>query len=835
MEDERVASVATNRSPGDSDRWATARPLQVVSTTRESSDVSETPPEAASGQSERHLNVAFGIERFGLLPIRVPALAMAIALLLVVAAAFGIERIQIDDSLSQLFRSNTPEFAQFEQVSHQFPSNEYDALVIVEGKDLLSRDSIEKLRSLVTDLQLIDGARGVISLFSARGPPKSGEIPAPLFPDPLPEGAAYDAAVRNAMDNDLVRGKLLSEDGTLALVVLALDPDVVESDKLTAVVDDIRKTAADDLADSGLSVQLSGVPVMQLEIRKALERDRLVYNGIGFLAGCAIAILFFRRASFMAVAAGPPLLAIVMALGALGWLGFRLNMFLNVMTPLIMVISFSDSMQLTFAARDRIMAGEDKLTAFRNAIIVVGPACGLSHPPPGLSFLALLLSDSDLIRTFGEAGFISTAIALVTVLSLVPVLGVLLVRNEAAFVAGLKASDPGVDALRRFCAAIASQMVRRPGLYSLIALVVVCSLATVYLGLQPHYRLADQVPDKEQAIQGNNRLDAKLTGANPIDVLIKLPPGADLYSPETLDTIAEVHRTLEEQRGIGNVWSPETLRRWLAEKLGKSDVDTFRHYIQLLPKYLVRRFVSQDQKEIIVSGRVPDKDASRLLPIVDSLDTALNAVRATHPGYTIAITGLSVIAARNSAAMISRLNRGLTLEFAFIAVFIGLAFRSLAVMLASVLPGVFPVVAAGALLRLIGDGLQLYSVVALTVSFGLGLSATIQFMNRMWREDRADQDPAIAVQRATVLVGPALIITSIVLACGLAALYFSSLPPLRLFGWLSSFAMLAALVADFLILRPAITFLMRLTRRDALHRGQSQSEPRLSLGAHWKE
>ena len=35
-------------------------------------------------------------------------------------------------------------------------------------------------------------------------------------------------------------------------------------------------------------------------------------------------------------------------------------MFLNVMTPLIMVISFADSMQLTFAARDRLIAGEDK-------------------------------------------------------------------------------------------------------------------------------------------------------------------------------------------------------------------------------------------------------------------------------------------------------------------------------------------------------------------------------------------------------------------------------------------------------------------------------------------
>ena len=64
-----------------------------------------------------------------------------------------------------------------------------------------------------------------------------------------------------------------------------------------------------------------------------------------------------------------------------------------------------------------------------------------------------------------------------------------------------------------------------------------------------------------------------------------------------------------------------------------------------------------------------------------------------------------------------------------------------------------------------------------------------------------------------MLVGPALILTSIVLACGLAALAFSSLPLLRLFGWLSAFAMLAALVGDLLILRPTITFLMRLGRR----------------------
>ena len=173
---------------------------------------------------------------------------------------------------------------------------------------------------------------------------------------------------------------------------------------------------ADDLSGSGLNAQLSGVPVMQLEIRNAVERDGLTYNILGILAGCIIAIIFFRKISFMVVAAFPPIIAILLALGGLGWANFNLNMFLNVMTPLIMVISFSDSMQLTFAARDRLIAGQDKYTAFKNAVLVVGPACVLTHGTAGISFIALQFSDSELIRKFGEAGLAATIIALIAVL-----------------------------------------------------------------------------------------------------------------------------------------------------------------------------------------------------------------------------------------------------------------------------------------------------------------------------------------------------------------------------------------------------------------------------------
>ena len=339
----------------------------------------DTPARVAQSWLRHRHDLALGIERIGLVSLRFPAIVGVLAIVLAIAAGFGVARIKVDNSLSQLFRSDTPEFKLYQQESRLFPSSEFDVLVVVDGKTLLERPSIAKLRNLVIDLQLIDETRGIISLFSARQPPENGQLPAPLVPDNLPSGAAYQQLVQRISSNEIIRGKLLSTDGKLTLIVLGLNPDAIQSNRLSRIVEDIRQTADADLAGTGLKASLTGVPVMQLEIRNALERDRVIYNAVGFAAGCLIAILFFRRVSLMVIAAGPPLTAILLGLGALGWLDFRLNLFLNIMTPLIMVISFSDSMQLTFAARDRLIAGESRYQALGKtdpAINFRGPQTG---------------------------------------------------------------------------------------------------------------------------------------------------------------------------------------------------------------------------------------------------------------------------------------------------------------------------------------------------------------------------------------------------------------------------------------------------------------------------
>jgi uncharacterized protein len=250
----------------------------------------------AEGSGEHSgVGIALGVEKIGLLSLRGPLVATIAAILISVAAVFGLMRIKVDDSLSQLFRSDSAEFKQYEEVTRRFPSAEFDVLVVVEG-NILDRGSLEALRNMTTDLQLIDGTKSIISLFSARQPPEAGGIPEPLFPEELPEDpAAYKALTDRALNNDIIRGKLLSEDGTLALVVLALDPPVVDSKSLGDVVGEIRQTVDDDLEGTEVHGRLAGVPVMQLEIRTAVERDRIIYNLIGFIAGCVIAVIFFRR------------------------------------------------------------------------------------------------------------------------------------------------------------------------------------------------------------------------------------------------------------------------------------------------------------------------------------------------------------------------------------------------------------------------------------------------------------------------------------------------------------------------------------------------------------
>ena len=82
---------------------------------------------------------AFGLEKLGLIGLRAPAVTFALVVLVSALAVWGLLLLRVDDSLSELFRTDTEEFRRYEEIDRRFPSSEYDVLVVVEGKDLLKK------------------------------------------------------------------------------------------------------------------------------------------------------------------------------------------------------------------------------------------------------------------------------------------------------------------------------------------------------------------------------------------------------------------------------------------------------------------------------------------------------------------------------------------------------------------------------------------------------------------------------------------------------------------------------------------------------------------------
>ena len=75
----------------------------------------------SSGQSADprggRLSAARGLERLALIPFKAPTVTVLAALVIAALAIVGIEKIRVDNSLSQMFRSNDVAFKQYEEVT----------------------------------------------------------------------------------------------------------------------------------------------------------------------------------------------------------------------------------------------------------------------------------------------------------------------------------------------------------------------------------------------------------------------------------------------------------------------------------------------------------------------------------------------------------------------------------------------------------------------------------------------------------------------------------------------------------------------------------------------
>ncbi len=92
---------------------------------------------AIGPQGRQKSGLGLGLERIGEYAIARPKQGLVAIVILSLIALFGVSLINVDDSLTELFRTNTQEIKKYETLTERFPASEYDVLIVIEHENML--------------------------------------------------------------------------------------------------------------------------------------------------------------------------------------------------------------------------------------------------------------------------------------------------------------------------------------------------------------------------------------------------------------------------------------------------------------------------------------------------------------------------------------------------------------------------------------------------------------------------------------------------------------------------------------------------------------------------
>lgn len=737
-------------------------------------------------------SIGFGIERVAWLALYRPRLTGIVAILMVAAAIFGLTQVKFDEDLRAVFAGENDTYRDYVRITEEFVDPENENLLLVEGKDLGTPENFQKLEALQFELQFIDGVDNVFSLFALRHPPNA-EGDATLVVNDTSAGLTPElmAAIRS---HPLMGDKLLSEPGDAMIYVVTPSERKAPLETVRVLKAAMEETAATVLAGSDMTATVTGFPAMRAGIIDVLIRDQLRLNLAGVVVGFLVSLVIFRSFIAAVMTAVPAIVAGLVVLGGMGLLGIRVDAMSNIIPALAMIVGFADGIHLSHSWRHHRDAGATPWQAERLAQFQVGAACILTAITTSVSFLALTISDVGILRNFGWTGAIGMMLSGMIVI----VVHALLAQLVGRFWKKRGGSVP--DLFQPFaepCAAVCRVAVRHARSIAVLIVLLFVSLTFAYTQFPADYSVREHLPQSDPANAALGRIDDSFKGVFPIQVVVPLD-GHAVTSPEGLAKIRAVHQAIAEVPGVQSPLSLWSLVEWLG---GDADAETSERLaadLEQLSPAARSRFVSNDGAATLVSASVQEMPTYVTLPLIERIEQ----VAAEAGGPDVIVTGVTVVTARESTRTISDLNVSLTFAIVGDLLIMMLAFRNFWMGFLAVFSNTLPVLGTCAVLFLMGRGMQLNTVIALIVAFGVTVDETTHYLNHFIHHGKSKKLGDRLVE-TTRLVGPVMISTTIIILFGLATTLASGLPTVTMFGLITGLTLLFALVGDLFFL-PAL-------------------------------
>ncbi len=744
----------------------------------------------------------------GKIPTKYSLLVLLATIFLIIVATIGGKNLYFRGDYDIFFDGTNKQLLAFDEIQTTFAKTDNLAIVIApEDGDIFTPQTLSLIQKITVDAWQVPYSSRVDSIANYQHTEAFDD-------DLLVEDLLYSeyeltperiSKVKSiALSEPVLKSALVSEKGDVTVVNITVQlPEMDKTAEVEEVVSSINAMIDRyQRAYPDVTFHKAGIIAMNHAFMTAAQDDSSTLVPT-MLVVILVFLTIMLRSILSVIATLIVIIGSVMAtMGISGWAGMFLSTATVNVPTLIMTLAVADCVHVIATMRQSMKNGFTKAQSIERSIALNFVPILITSVTTAIGFLMMNMSDSPVLRDFGNLSALGVMVACFLSVTLLPALLKLLPIHVK-----METSQDQKHVMDRLGDFVVSQ--RRALLPLSVAVIVVCA------SLIPLNKVNDESVEyfgqRNEFRQAADFMEERISGMTNISIAIKTNESQGIAAPDFLNTIGEFSSWLRDQPETDHVATLADVYKRLNKNMHGDDE---AYYLlpqerELAAQYLLLYEMSLPYGLDLNNQINVDKSSIKMVLTVANLgsvelvdlENRIYQWFAEHaPQYQVVASSPSLMFAHigetNMASMLSTLPITLVLISALLI----FALRSVRLGLISLMPNIAPAVIGFGLWALISGEINLGLSVVVTLTLGIVVDDAVHFLSKYQRARREGQTAEQAVRYAFHTVGRALWITTVVLVAGFFVLAMSSFRLNADMGQLSAIVIFIALVVDFLFL-----------------------------------
>lgn len=746
--------------------------------------------------------------QWGKIPTKYSIWVLLATVLLVVIATIGGKNLYFRGDYNIFFDGTNKQLLAFDEIQTTFAKTDNLAIVVAPASnDVFTPEILQLIQSLTVDSWQVPYSSRVDSIANYQHTEAFED-------DLLVEDLLYEdyeltpkriAKVKSiALSEPVLKSALISEKGDVTVVNITVQ--LPEIDKTVEVQEVMSHISAmlERYQEKYPNVEFhkAGIIAMNYAFMTAAQEDSSTLVPTMLLVILVFLTIMLR--SFLSVVATLIVIigSVMATMGLSGWAGMFLSTATVNVPTLVMTLAVADCVHVITTMRHSMQNGFSKAHSIERSISLNFMPILITSVTTAIGFLMMNMSDSPVLRDFGNLSALGVMIACFLSVTLLPALLKLLPINVKQTPSNGKSDF--MDKLGDFVVTYRKALLPA----SVLVIAVSASLIPLNRVNDESVKYFDNRSDFRQAA---DFMEARISGMTNISIAIKTNESQGIADPVFLNAIGGFTDWLRVQPETDHVATLADVYKRLNKNMHGDDESYYAlpQNRELAAQYLLLYEMSLPYGLDLNNQINVDKSSIKMVLTVDNLGSVElvdleNRIYAwfadNAPQYDVVASSPSLMFAHigetNMASMLSTLPITLVLISALLI----FALRSLKLGLISLVPNIAPAVIGFGLWALISGEINLGLSVVVTLTLGIVVDDAVHFLSKYQRARKEGQTAEQAVRYAFHTVGRALWITTVVLVAGFSVLAMSSFRLNADMGQLSAIVIFIALVVDFLFL-----------------------------------